>query len=522
MEDLTNVEKIIENIGVNKEILSTMPQNNEKNKKIYKEKIEEIKKEYEKYKSDILDIFSKRYNEEINISIDKSIENFSNRLNTIKNLMYLLNDEQTSYEKMGLDINIYKLEKYYKENLENVNEQIASCIEKFHMFGIELNIEDFNYVSYVKEYMEVFLQELQKDDIHSKKLKTAFEQIYWKCPDIIRNIALNFRNIYLTKQNIIDKYFEKEKNEILKKWAKNPSEIKKTYIALKQQKIEKEAIDKKIIIDNFLNGTLNTKNYTKEKFKSNCLKILPQKIYAKINKDEDIYINISKFLNSLYEYKNFENFKFIIKDMKEYCLNKDKYKKAYEQTKKKVEIEEKKLKKLSKRNGFFGRKKESEKNVIEQNEILKNIEELYKQLDLDKFYQKASTELNKNSTIYEAFTLAISYYNYMVSCMIKYKKDITQEEMDMEIENLREFLNSPYNTIINNITIAEEKDIAIIIKDRYKLLNFVVEKEDFEAGNIENLISTIKDIQIFNNLKKANLKVEDIEEIIKMKKILKL
>ena len=484
MEDLTNVEKIIENIGVNKEILSTMPQNNEKNKKIYKEKIEEIKKEYEKYKSDILDIFSKRYNEEINISIDKSIENFSNRLNTIKNLMYLLNDEQTSYEKMGLDINIYKLEKYYKENLENVNEQIASCIEKFHMVGIELNIEDFNYVSYVKEYMEVFLQELQKDDIHSKKLKTAFEQIYWKCPDIIRNIALNFRNIYLTKQNIIDKYFEKEKNEILKKWAKNPSEIKKTYIALKQQKIEKEAIDKKIIIDNFLNGTLNTKNYTKEKFKSNCLKILPQKIYAKINKD--------------------------------------KYKKAYEQTKKKVEIEEKKLKKLSKRNGFFGRKKESEKNVIEQNEILKNIEELYKQLDLDKFYQKASTELNKNSTIYEAFTLAISYYNYMVSCMIKYKKDITQEEMDMEIENLREFLNSPYNTIINNITIAEEKDIAIIIKDRYKLLNFVVEKEDFEAGNIENLISTIKDIQIFNNLKKANLKVEDIEEIIKMKKILKL
>ena len=214
MEDLTNVEKIIENIGVNKEILSTMPQNNEKNKKIYKEKIEEIKKEYEKYKSDILDIFSKRYNEEINISIDKSIENFSNRLNTIKNLMYLLNDEQTSYEKMGLDINIYKLEKYYKENLENVNEQIASCIEKFHMVGIELNIEDFNYVSYVKEYMEVFLQELQKDDIHSKKLKTAFEQIYWKCPDIIRNIALNFRNIYLTKQNIIDKYFEKEKNEI--------------------------------------------------------------------------------------------------------------------------------------------------------------------------------------------------------------------------------------------------------------------------------------------------------------------
>ena len=131
-----------------------------------------------------------------------------------------------------------------------------------------------------------------------------------------KNESNKTNNNVVNKQNIIDKYFEKEKNEILKKWAKNPSEIKKTYIALKQQKIEKEAIDKKIIIDNFLNGTLNTKNYTKEKFKSNCLKILPQKIYAKINKDEDIYINISKFLNSLYEYKNFENFKFIITNIK--------------------------------------------------------------------------------------------------------------------------------------------------------------------------------------------------------------
>ena len=59
-------------------------------------------------------------------------------------------------------------------------------------------------------------------------------------------------------------------------------------------------------------------------------------------------------------------------------------------------------------------------------------------------------------------------------------------------------------------------------KDKENTLAYTDLIKQVEAGNIENLISTIKDIQIFNNLKKANLKVEDIEEIIKMKKILKL
>ena len=56
------------------------------------------------------------------------------------------------------------------------------------------------------------------------------------------------------------------------------------------------------------------------------------------------------------------------------------------------------------------------------------------------------------------------------------------------ITELDEFLKNPYNNIINNITILEENDIAMIIKDRYKLLNFNVDKEDFNEKKINNLI----------------------------------
>ena len=46
MEKLQEIEKTIEKIEAEKEILSTMPKNNEKNEQKYLEKVEALKKEY--------------------------------------------------------------------------------------------------------------------------------------------------------------------------------------------------------------------------------------------------------------------------------------------------------------------------------------------------------------------------------------------------------------------------------------------------------------------------------------------
>ena len=89
------------------------------------------------------------------------------------------------------------------------------------------------------------------------------------------------------------------------------------------------------------------------------------------------------------------------------------------------------------------------------------------------------------------------------------------------IQKLNEFLKSPYNTIINNITILEEKDLGVIIKDRYKLLDFNLEKEDVSADNIDNMISLAKEIKIGFNIEKAGLDIKNIEELCELKKLLK-
>ena len=139
MKGLTITDKIIADIDICKEILSTMPKNNEKNKKKWIEYIDEAKEKYISCKKEIIETLQKRYDEQLNIEINPEINNLNARLKTIEDVLYLLNEEQTSYEKMGLDKNIYKLEKFYKENFDNINEQIAQSIEKFEKVGIKLN-----------------------------------------------------------------------------------------------------------------------------------------------------------------------------------------------------------------------------------------------------------------------------------------------------------------------------------------------------------------------------------------------
>ena len=525
MSKQRKIEEIMDSIEATKEVLSTMPKNNEKNIQKYKDRIDELQNEYEKYEKSVLSILEKRYSDEVNIEPNKEIQTLEDRLNTINNTLYLLSDEKTSYEKMELDKSIYKLGKYYKENLENVNYQINICLKKFSDIGIELSLSDFDYSTFVKEYMEIFLQELKKGDMNSDKLKGKFEEIYWKCPDIILHIELNIRNLYLKKQNSIDKYFQKQKSELLKKWNKEPKDIIKAYLELKKQKLQKVSVDKKILLDKFLSGELNSKNFLPDKIQADCLNILPKEICETLKNAEEVKNNILKFLNSLYEYKNYMNFKFIIDDVKQYYIEKDKYKKIYVDTKNKINAAEKKLKKLNKNtssNGLFGKKNDKSKQNAQQNQLIKEIKELYKQLDLNKFYNKIYSELTDNSTLYDVLNLANCYYGYLASCIIKNNQSISQEEIDSQIQGLDDFLKNPYNTIINNVTIMEEKDIALIIKDRYKLLNFTIEKEDLNIDSIDALISTLENIKIGINLQSAGLEIKQIDELCDLKKILKI
>lgn len=525
MPRVLNLNEILEKMNIEKELLSTMPQNNEKNKNKYQEKVKELIKEYSKYKRDIVEILENRYNEKINIAENSELNNLQERIKTIDSILYLFNENKNSYEKMALDRNIYSINKFYKENFENINMQILECINKFNDVGIKLEGEDFNYTIYVKEYMQVFLEEMS--NLNADKLKERFEVLYWKCPDLIIHIVANIRNLYFKYQQQIGKYLEQEKEQLLEKWGKKPRDIMNAYLELKIKRDEILKTDKSIIINEFIKGKRNIKDYDSNKI----LKDL-QDIYDKdkIGNFEDsktideMENKISKFLNSLYEYKNYLEFKFIVDDIKKYYKDRAQYKKDYDETKKKIDTIEKKVASISKRVekvGLFGKKRDNTKELVEQNNLILELKEKYKELDLNEFYTKINNKLQDNSTIFDVLNLASSSYYYLLTTIIKNQEDIEPAEIEAKIERLKDFLKSPYNNIINNITILEERNVALIVKDRYKLSNFKLEKADLDADNVENLISILEKIKKYLNMKESGIIVKDIEELLEIKKLLK-
>lgn len=514
--------EIIEKIEAEKEILKTMPKNNKKNIKKYSEKIEELKNEYSNLNNKITKEMNKRYQIAISIENNPEINKINAELNKIEKILLILNEQQTSYEKMGLDKIIYKIDKYYKGNLEDINEQIYLAIQKFEEVGIKLKLSDFNYSIFVSQYMETFFDDKTKGDKKAKKLQQKFEEVYWKCSDIIIHIELNLRKIYMKNENDIDKYFEKEKNNIIRQYEKKREDIKKMYeqkVIKRDKEIER---DKKQILDDFLNQKLNVADFEEEKIKSNYSKLLPE-LSDEEFMNEDVQKGIKEFLRSLYEYRNYLKFEFIIKDIQKYYKEKEKYKNSYKEAKKKVEDIEKKIKKINKkatRKGIFKKTTKKLKQTPEQKQITAEAINAYKEMELNKFYNKIYSILRDDSTIYETLELASSYYNYLTKCIIENNSTITQDKIDRLIDELKLFLKNPYINIINNLTILEENDIAMIIKDRYKLLNFNIDKDDLDEKKLNGLIKILENIEVNYNLKILGLDIKKIGELIEIKQVL--
>ena len=262
MVNTTDIKEIQEKLEIEKEMLGAMPKKNEKNIEKYLEKIEELKNEFTDIHEQIGNVLNERYIKGLDIpGTEEDIENIELQIDAIDKELHLLNNVKTSFEKMELDQIIYKIGKYYKDNLDNINDQIGYAIKKFEEVGMILESTNFNYSSYAQQYMEVFFEERRTGDINTNKLKAKFEEIYWKCPDIIVHIELSLRSTYLKNQSQIDKYFQKEKIQILRNWNKTEEEITRIYYELKERKRKLEEENKKKLLISFLSGTLEIKDY---------------------------------------------------------------------------------------------------------------------------------------------------------------------------------------------------------------------------------------------------------------------
>lgn len=525
------MEILNEKIDTDKEILSVMPKNTKKNTELYIKKVQEIKLEYERYLNDVISEIKRRANKINSIKENPEIKEVEAELKKFEGLD-LLGIGNTSYEKMKLDELLFILRRFYKNNLEQVNENILACIRRFAEVGINLKPEDFNYSPFARRYMKVFFKEYKKGDVNSQNMKDTFEKLYWECSDIIVHIELNIRYLYLKNEKEIDKHFTAENKEILKDLETSDREYLEKYRTLRAKLDELKATDKKLMLQKFLDKELDTKEYETMAIEKQFSKMLaePYDTYAKTELNE-ISENIVKLSKTLEEYQNYLKYKYVFEALLKIYNEKDKYKNGYEKQKKEIQKLESKLvktnKKYEKTDKFkefiFFKKNSAEKLktlTIDINNQILDIKELYRKIDNDKVYDKFATMLTDNSTIYDALFLAGSFYTFLVETIINEIPDIPEKQINETVLAIRKFITSPYITIINNVTIKEDKDMALMIKDKYNLFKINITKIDLDEAAIGALINTVDIIVNSYNLENSGLKLEDAKYILKANKIL--
>lgn len=524
-------DKINNQIEVDKEVLSVLPKNTKKNLQIYKDKAQEIKQEYNTFLNEIYSEIKRRYLKIKSIKPDEQIEKLSKEIDHLSKIS-LLDKNTTSFEKMELDKSLYILKRFYKNNLELINNAIVECLNKFNEVGVPLDKEDFNFSVYTKEYMTVLFEELKKGDVNSTRIKDLFEQIYWKCPDIIIHIELNFRSIYFKNEKIINRYFDEVKKQITKELGLDEEKTLERFNSLQSKYIETKNKDTALIIDKFLNNVMFTKDYEENNIKKQYKKILGLDIEElDIKKLDEINKNIFRLQNSLYELKNYFKFKFIYDEAINIYKSNEKYKNTYNAKMKQIKKIEsnlikvnKKIERLENHKGliqklFFKNGKRLEKITNNTNAQIIELKNTYRDLEESKIKNIISVSLNDNSTIYDVLLLASRFYSFLVNTIIDTFPDIVQDDIQDLVEKFKGFISYPKMTIINNIKISGDKDILLMVKDKYNLCNINISKEDIEEDKISDLISTVNILCENNYIINSNVTKKDIQFATLAKKI---
>lgn len=505
------------------EVLDSMPKNNKKNKNAFNETLKKYIDEYNENKIKVLNEINERIDEINKKRVKPNLYDIKSQINNLSNNLYLINEENTSYEKTGFDTLIYSLVHFYKGNLDKVNEDILKLIGIFKSAGIELKETDFYYTYYSYEYMKEYFKEDFNKGINTERMKGIFEKIYWKCPSIITHIELSFRYLYNKYKKQFDLYYlALEKKFLYNESTDSDGALSK----LKELIIKRDDLiktDTSTLLDDFIQNKYKISDYTDKSiisfYKSFINKDLLINEYLEYNND------LEKLGNTLKEYRTYKKFIYIIDYVKEIYSEKEKYLKTSSKLYKDILKKKKLLYKNNRKLDKFIRKNKEDKqeemlNVI--NSITNELAVMYKEYNINCVYEQLVNKIDNNSTIYDVLYLAYSYYLLLVECI---KKSELYEEIDSKIikdayEELETYLMNPYNTFTNTTLALVENDIQEIISDIYKLLDINITKEMISEGDLDNLINIIDNLNRYKNIKNSTLTIEDIDFMCKSKSII--
>lgn len=532
------LEFIEKDIDAKKTLISTMPTKTKTNKKKFNENINLMLEKYEEYKANIKQyLVVKAKSLKVKSTIDNEIiEELEKEIKILNKVAFLLSDDNTYVEKIGLDGLLYQLHNYYVFNFNSLNDIINGLLDKFDMADVHLTGDDFDYTCYVNEYMTSFLEVRTNKVQNYAKVSEVFERIYWVNPEIVQHIELNFRKLVRKNARKFENYISKSQNEVLKEhnlkdYNECIEKIRELYAKLKEEKDE----DVAAIIENFKNDKADIKHYLRDsKFRISAFNSIISEHVNQDNKDEmnKIYRTLSSLKHNIDEYIAFSDFMPIVKDFR------NDYEKLVQETDKKIpykglkdieteislkeaELDKHNKKIFGKKFGFLNFNSDARIEELKAEAVhkAKALAELYKKYEVEYFKDKVMKVLGPNFTISNLFNL---YYNfeYFKKIVIKkvYKLN-TYEEVVEQSSKFDDFCEDLTNVIVNGIQVFEDTNIPRIIANKCRLNNLNV--SEFDLDDLQTFYNKMNIIIRCGKIENSSTSIEKVWFISEVDKILK-
>lgn len=533
------LNELNEQIAIDKETIDVLPKSGIKQIKTLISTIDKTRNKYDELNKTMLQEIEARYEELIKVEENDRIREIDGRIVSVNEMISVM-DNRSSFEKMNLDKLIYNVNGFYKKNLEIINKEIIEGIKMFETVGIRLTADDFNISEYAHEYMKVLLEETRNGQINSATVKEKFETLYWQCSDMISHIYVNIRYIYEQKEKEIEKFFENKINVISTTKNVTLKQLEEKRNALLNEKRKLESIDDALLLKSFFDKVLVIGDYKQDNYKKSYMDLISRNV-DDLSIEEKVILddNVEKLYSNLLEYSKFMKFKFLNDDVLKIrnaelkkAENKDKkqkkteYEELNEQIKKLTDQIFKLNQKISgtAKKGLFKKalsEREIEALVLERNKAILEVKELYIKSDDAKFREEIMRSISETSTLLDVFKFASYDYGFLAKAIIKQNHEITDAEISDMINDIRDWLNNWDFAVINNVGISENKELSVIIKDKYKMFGMNLSKDNFSENGIEDLMKKAKIVKDYNNLQKSSLTVERLEYVMQAKETLK-
>lgn len=506
-------ERIEKEIALSREVFQSLPTNNLKNQTKF---LNEIDREIATYQEKVNMIYTELVNrEKPYLSLQpQSFQEYHDALMQLSKALSYTNNLATAYEKLRLDKNMYQLSRYKMNRLNDNNHVLKRVISVFNKVGISLQASDFNYTKFSRQYMESFFS--YQNYINSGTLEKVFEELYWKDPYLILEIELNLRHLYLKHKKKFEQYITRTNAEMLSRFQHGEKSLIDDYSYL-CHKLEMEKLGKKEhLLYCFVSGAYNVDDYTEEKIKNLINTYFGNSFEGKESELENVAF---KLLRSLEEYENYQKYEALIAKIRS-LYKEDLDRNVLQKHFKKIKELEKKLTKLNKKSRGTFSKTKVDKITPEINQVISEIEAQYHEVDQVMFHYTVKEHMKDNSTIFKSLLLVSQYYAFLADMCFEKDPQTTYEKVDEEHQNLYQFVLNPNNTMINNLTISEEGNVASMLISNYRLLGVDLKEDMLATEQLKQCKTDLKKIIIYYQLQKLHISIDDLIRVKKVQKIM--